>query len=375
MKKILLGTTGLVGAALIATAASAETPKVTLGGFSDFQAGWTNDDRDAGLRDNAFRQDNTVTVKVDGKTDAGLGYGAQIDIQADISGDTDNGGTNANRTFTYLSGNWGRAELGGNKSIASTMRVDASTLAVATGGINGEWTSFVNGAPTTGAGYITTAGLPSQHGSTTAFGDESTYNATKINYYTPKFAGFQAGFSYTPDNTARGQTVNRAKNDGALGEVYNLGLSYDNQFSGVKVSASATGEFANAGAAASKDVEAYNVGALLGYKGFSVAGSYGDWSDSNTTRNVDSSYWTAGLGYEAGPVGLSATYLESTREGGTGVTDNDFQNIVVGADYKLAPGLTPYAEVSFYDFDNNRKAATTYSNSGTSVILGTQVAF
>ena len=38
MKKILLGTTGLVAVALLATAASAETPKVTLGGFSDFQA-------------------------------------------------------------------------------------------------------------------------------------------------------------------------------------------------------------------------------------------------------------------------------------------------------------------------------------------------
>jgi len=267
MKKILLGTTGLVGAALIATAASAETPKVTLGGFSDFRAGWTNDDKDAGLRSTAFREENTVTVKVDGKTDAGLGYGAQIDLQADISGDVNNKGTNSTRTFTYLSGNWGRAELGGNKSAASTMRVDASTLAVATGGINGGWTDFTNSVPTTGAGYITTAGLPSEHGSVMAFGDQSTFNANKVTYYTPKLMGFQAGVSYTPENNGRGQTIARNKAvAGVLGNVYDLGLTYENQFSGVKVSASATGEFAEASNAvvATQGGDACTGGALRG---------------------------------------------------------------------------------------------------------------
>ena len=393
MKKILLGTTGLVGAALIATAASAETPKVTLGGFSDFQAGWTNDDQDAGQKSTAFREENTVTVKVDGKTDAGLGYGAQIDLQADISGDTNNKGVNATRTFTYLSGNWGRAELGGNKSVASTMRVDASTLAVATGGINGTWTNFafIPATGIAGQGYITTTGLPSEHGAKTLLGDQNSFNATKVSYYTPKLAGFQAGVSYTPENSGRGQTVSRTKT-GTAGtgaadpvndsDVYDLGLSYDNQFSGVKVSAAVTGEFAKASNAVvtNRNVEAWNAGGLVGYKGVSLAGSYGDWSDSNNVKDRNSSYWTAGLGYEAGPVGLSATYINSTVENGVGSSvaarDNDFSNVVVGADYKLAPGLTPYAEVSFYDFDNNGKVkATNYNNQGTAVILGTQVAF
>ncbi|MFO0456593.1 MAG: porin, partial [Alphaproteobacteria bacterium] len=75
MKKILLGTTGLIGAALLATAANAETPKVTLGGFADFQAGYTSDDFDNSTRAVGFRNDNTVTVRVDGKTNGGLGYG------------------------------------------------------------------------------------------------------------------------------------------------------------------------------------------------------------------------------------------------------------------------------------------------------------
>ncbi|MES2984291.1 MAG: porin [Pseudomonadota bacterium] len=392
MKKILLGTTGLVAVALLATAASAETPKVTLGGFSDFQAGITGDDKDgAAVRSTGFRNDNEITVKVDGKSDAGLGYGAEIDLEADSTADADNQGVNASRTFTYLEGGWGRVELGGNKSAAANLRVDASTLAAATGGINGSWTYFVNGTGAganqlnnaANAGFVTTSKLPSEHGSANALGDESTYNATKVTYYTPKFAGFQAGASYTPQLGDRGQTVARS-NIAGLTDVIDLGLGYEGTFSGVKVAAAGTYETASAtGAAAAasagygtEDVNAWNLGALVGYQGFSLAGSYANADDTGKLGS-DAEYWTLGLGYTAGPVGVSATYLASTVDYAGSTADNDFQNIVLGAEYKLAPGLTPYAEVSFYDFDANQSnaAAGAYNNTGTTLILGTQVAF
>jgi outer membrane protein OmpU len=148
---------------------------------------------------------------------------------------------------------------------------------------------------------------------------------------------------------------------------------YEGTFSGVKVAAAGTYEMADAETSAREDTRAWNLGALLGYQGFSLAGSYGDWSDSNqaTGSNLDSNYWTLGAGYTTGPIGLSATYLDSTRDA-TATTSNDFSNLVLGAEYKLAAGLTPYAEVSFYDFDSG---ANTYDNQGTTVILGTQVAF
>ena len=368
MKKILLGTTGLVAVAFIATAASAETPKVTLGGFSDFQSGWTNDDTTLSQRSNGFRNDNEIVVKVDGKTDGGLGYGAQIDLEADTTTDANNQGVNASRTFTYLDSKFGRVELGGNRSVASTMRVDASTVATATGGINGAWVFFAN--PVAGVNAITTSKLVTEHGSQTAFGDETTYNATKVSYYTPKFAGFQAGVSYTPSISDRGQSV--ARNDATgVNDVFDFGLGYEGTFSGVKVAASGTYEFGEgqgaAGAAGlgTNDVESWNIGALAGYKGFSLAGSYGDWLDSGITGQ-DGDYWTLGGAYAAGPVGVSATYLDSNLGG------NDFQNLVLGAEYKLAAGLTPYAEVSFFDLSQPGAAN---DNDGTVFILGTQVAF
>ena len=346
MKKILLGTTGLIGAALLATAANAETPKVTLGGFADFQAGYTSDDFDNSTRAVGFRNDNTVTVRVDGKTNGGLGYGAVIDLEADATNDADNQGVNASRTFTYLGGDWGRFEMGSVESSAATMRVDASTLAVATGGINGAWTYFINPfsstSTTNGANFISTSKLVSEHGKTTEFGDESTYNATKINYYTPKFSGFQAGVSYTPSLQGRGQSLGRTDESATpdaldQGNVFNGALSYDNTFNEIRVALAATGEIAKANDATvvaneREDIRAWNVGALAGFQGFSVAGSYGNWGDSGQlkTANGDAEYWTVGGGYEAGPIGLSVTYLDRAYE--TSAVDSDFSNIVVGAD-------------------------------------------
>jgi hypothetical protein len=373
MKKILLGTTGLVGAALIASAASAETPKVTLGGFSDFQAGYTDDDNDGATRSTGFRNDNEITIKVDAKTSAGLSYGAEVALEADATNDADVQGENASRTFTYLSGNWGRAELGGNKSVAATQRVDASSIAVATGGINGAWTYFTNGVAG-GGNFITTSKLPTEHGAYNLQGSEATYNATKVSYYTPKFAGLQGGVSYTPKVDDRGQTIGRSDAAG-VSDIVDLGLSYGKTFGGVALSAAGTYEFGHGEGTAgtstfgTDNVDAWNLGASLGYKGFTAAGSYGRNEESGVAA-TKGDYWTAGLGYAAGPVGLSATYLDSELKNAG--ADNKFSNLVLGADYKLAPGLTPYAEVSFYDFNGS---TATNDNSGTSVILGTQLAF
>lgn len=390
MKNVLLATTGLFGAAMLATAAGAATPKVTLGGFTDFQVGVTSDDRDQNTRGTGFRNDSEISIRVDGKTDGGLGYGAVIDLEADVTNDVDNEGSNASRTFTYLSGNWGKVELGSNTGAEASTRVDASTLAVATGGINGSWVYFVNGTGGgagnlggSGAGFISQAQGFVEHGSTTArLNDETFGNANKITYYSPRFSGFQVGVSYTPDIDDRGQALTRGDLGTSFGEVFSGGVNFEGKLSNdVRLAASLTGEVGdgdnNAVAAnVNNDIEAYQVGALIGFKAFSLAGSYGDWGDSLGTAGStgdDASYWTLGAGYEAGPFGLSVTYLSSEVE--TGANTNEFDNIVIGADYKLAPGLTPYAEVSIFEFDQQGSGAGVYDNEGTAFILGTQVAF
>ncbi len=374
MKKFLLGTTGLIGAAVLfsSAASAAQTPKVTVGGFIDFQAGVMSDDLDAAQRGYGFRNDTEVSISVDGKTDSGLGYGAVIDLEADVTADADAQGLNASRTYIYLDGNWGRFELGSNNTAIEALKVDASNIARGSGGIHGGWWYFANHP---GTAFITSAALPQDHGSLFVAGGETTDNTTKITYYSPRFSGFQLGLSYSPDGTDRGQTVTRIDSAaGGIGDVFDIGLNYENQWDEVSFAAAVTGEFADADTSATEDVTAWNIGAAVGYMGFHLAGSYGDWDDSLMApgSNNESDYWTLGLSYDFGPFGASATYLNSDVELGAGAGENEFENLAIGADYELAPGLTPYAELSFYEFDTPVGVA---DNDGTVFLLGTLLSF
>lgn len=371
MKKFLLGTTGLVASAtLFASVAAAETPKVTVGGFIDFQAGIASDDLDSAQRAQGFRNDTEVNIRVDGKSDAGLGYGAEIDLEADVTADADGEGLNASRTFIFLDGNWGRFELGSNTGAAEALKVDASDVSHGTGGIDGDWSYFAN-QPT--GSFITVPSLPVAHGSTlVAGGDETTDNDNKITYYSPRWSGFQLGVSYAPDQTDRGQTVTRLDNeDGEAGDIFSGGVNYAGQWDQITLAAALAGEWGDAETSATEDLRAWNAGAKVGYMGFAVAGSYGDWSDSLSVSGSDADYWTLGASYDYAAFGASVSYLDSSVEAAGG--DNDFENIAVSADYKLAPGLTPYAEVSLYEYDAPGAGAA--DNDGTVFILGTQLAF
>lgn len=379
MKKILLGTTTLIGAAsLMAGAALAETPKVTLGGYSDFQLGVVGEDQDSDERSGAFRSDNVLTFNIDAKSDSGFGYGAFIELHADVSQDSqdakDSGGT-ARRTYMYIDGNWGRFQYGSDFGVTKTMKIDASSIARATGGIDGDFKLF---QIATSGQVIATPDLFLDYGNlATQLGNRSSENINKVSYYTPRFSGFQAGISYLFDTTSgdRGQTLTRA--DATSGEAENVflgGLTWEGKWDQVSIGLAATGEWGNAEATATEDLQTWNVGGKIGYMGFSVAGSYGDWGDSLAAANSgldDRSYWTAGIAYETGPFGISATWLDSNYEVSS-TTDNEFDNLSVGVDYKLAPGLTPYAEVSFFDLD---PTGTANDNDGTVFIAGTQLAF
>lgn len=374
MKKILLGTTGLVGAALLSTAAlAAETPKVTVGGFIDFQAGRGSDDRDANQRSIGFRNDTEITIGVEGKADSGLVYGAVIDIEADVTNDADNEGSNASRTYVYLESNFGRFELGSNTGAAEAMKVDASNIARATGGIDGDWHRFANFA---GAGqFITSPSNFVGHGVTTSVNDETFDNLNKVTYYSPAFSGFQLGLSYTPDGNDRGQGLTRADNTaGQFGELFDIALNWSGEFEGAGIDLGATYLTGDSDTNAFEDIGAWNVGGVVDVANFSFAASYGDWDDSLATANAgldDNTYYTLGVAYDFGVFAASATYMDSERQTAANVV-NDFENLVIGADYALAPGLTPYAEVSFFEYDTTGAAN---DNEGTSFILGTQVAF
>lgn len=391
MKKVLLGTTALIGAAgLFAGAALAEGPKVTVGGFIDFQAGFTDQDFDSTLvtgttseRDYLFQNDTEIHIRVDGKADNGLGYGAVVELEADVSDDADGEGENADKTYVYLQGGWGRVELGANTDAAAALKVDASTFARATGGIDGDWYDFVNAATITPGttvagpaigGYILSPDLPVAHGAATSAGINGSFgaseDATKVTYYSPRFSGFQFGISFAPDagnvGTAAGFT---GDSDGSFENVFNAGINYNGKIGQVGIAASLTGEIGEAEVAGTEDLEAYAAGVNLTWMGWTFGGSYGDWQESGQPTAVgsdDADFWNLGVAYDFGPFGASVTYLDST------LAENDFHNLSVGVDYKLAPGLVPYAEVNFFDLDT---IGTALDNEGVVFIVGTELTF
>jgi len=218
--------------------------------------------------------------------------------------------------------------------------------------------------------------------------------------------------SYMPDEINRGQgnganlgvTPNpngpdRSKNEPGLSQnIVSGGLNYDNKFGDIGFTAAATGEWGQAEQAIYNNLAAWNVGAKVSYMGWSLAGSYGDWGKSNTLKQDGSNsthYWDVGAAYEYGPFGFSVTYLNSMFDCGQSAVvgsganssclttgTNKFQSVSFGTDYKLAPGLTPYAEVTYFDENSSILGTAVPSatsrasrDTGTVGILGTQLNF
>ena len=395
MKKFLLGTTALFGAAaLFGADAEAAAPKVTLGGQIKTIVGVNDDDAvDGGAtRSNAIFTDSEINVSVDGKSDAGLGYGAVIDLEADVTGDSRGEGLNASRTYVYLEGTWGRFEIGSNQGPSSTMKVDAGTIASATGGISGDFREFVSTSTLANDFVVARPDLPLAYGlgdggaiaGNDTLGDDDADNANKLTYYTPKYMGLQAGLSYIPSSSSRGQTIDFSKDEAGSAnpaneadDIFDFGLSYDRQFDQVALAASFTAQYGTlveTNPATADDIEAWAAGLSIGFAGFEIAGSYADWQNSFIASTADETeFYTLGAAYDFGPFSASITYMDSEFGTGTG-TANEFENVVIGADYKLAPGLVPFAEVAFFEATDGGTTPAN-DNEGTVFLLGTELTF
>jgi hypothetical protein len=206
-------------------------------------------------------------------------------------------------------------------------------------------------------------------------------NATKVSYYIPRIAGWQLGASFTPDTGNRGSSASfTGDNSGDMKNVASWGINYSDNFDNLGLALSATGErgsFEQDKTASVKrnDLNAYEVGAMMTFFGFTFGGSYGSWGKSlqpktgpyscNYNGSVaitnqdcsgtnagkkfnDSNYYTLGTAYQFGPVAASVTYLNSQFQ------KNKYQALSFGVDYKMAKGLMPYIEVTKFGFTSNQ---------------------
>jgi hypothetical protein len=410
MKKTLLLTTALVGSMALAQAAMAqEAPAetkpaaekspitVTLGGSAEFTAGLVDDGditKSTGdsTRAQAMDTDVEAILYADGKTDSGLTYGAQIQILKNDN-DPEDGD---DQQFAYLGGDWGKVEAGDADGAADKLAIYAPSD-FGTGGVTGKYYQYLN----SGTIFDGTSGYTSIAAGNKRYKAFDSETASKLSYYTPRIAGFQAGASYAPDGAGQGNRDDRVGNDGDLDSLYSqatnkafenyveVGANYETDFDdialavgGSYVYAGSKGDFNNTKV---ENLDAYQVGANVGFMGFTLGGGYvwqGEAGITESTANKqDSTGYNFGLQYETGPfiVGANALFAENQ---GYSNKDNQLDVYSVGATYVVAPGLSTFVEGTFVPtnegsyLDSNTNAAANYdSNSGSAIIVGTKVEF
>lgn len=388
MKKLLLGTSALIGAAAIAGAAHAQEPlSVTVGGYLQFDGAHVSESDDNDTRSTDFRTSSEVHIRAEGTTDNGLTYGAHIELEADNGTNTDNGDEN----HIYVSGGWGKVELG-DKDGAAT--VDGLQV-VAPGdfGLGGvvadeeSYRDFLQATAQTNSQVMLLQGL---------FEAPNAGKSTKITYYTPVWNGLQAGVSYSNDNVETGTDTTRDNIDASAAaynltqeDVVELAAKYATEYNNVGIALSLAytmGDAFNTTAVGNdtNDLSAWAAGLQLTFGGFTLGGSYvnaGESFQQDITAAVngsDTDGFTVGLQYETGPFVFGINHLNASTEGRQAVNqeaDDDYDATSVGVSYAAAPGWVAYAEYTDFDYDGDDDTVATDDNEGNVFILGTRVSF
>jgi hypothetical protein len=432
--KKLLTTTALVS--LFASGAladgMAERPNLDIkfAGVADVQMGFNMQESKyknttASLTPNnediAFDSKAYLSLEASGKTAKGLKYGAHLGLAPTVLFTTNSSNHYLNRSYIFVEDkDIGRLEFGSNESASDQMFLDAGSIAAAAGGVRGDWIKYVHivsaGATNTTAtgDFIVNPAMPLENElyvQALNAQSASTFNAVrekarKISYFSPKFEGFQLGVSFIPDirntaglasviNTNSSATAITMQEENAIaagiswgGKVatdHKLKVSVVGEYGKVKIPVAGTGV---------EDTKAIALGGTWNYKQFAAAASggylgrtdyYKTTTAAYTALRKDAWFATLGAGMEFDKFYATVTGMYSTKN------DNKAYLVSGGIEYNLAPGLLPYAEVTYMNLDGKNTgltnpatgtagtttllASTTLKSTGTAFILGTKVKF
>lgn len=414
MKKILLATTAIVGAACAFNPASAQQVTtsqpftVTIGGFlnstMNYVSGATEPTTAKKVR---FLNDGELLITAQAKADNGLVYGFRVELEVvNGEGQTVPGSSQIDEVNFFAQGGWGRVEIGNEDSFADRF-FGYQPLA---------WT-FVTGygtyQDTSIIGRVGVIGNGQLEGLSQKVFDSS--DATKISYATPVFGGFQAGISYAPEGTADSGTVARFSDTvntaasvvgGLSSDVsggmllrsgytnfIETGVTWGQTFGSFGVKLGATYNHADAkkgvGGVEYEDFSGFGIGGMFTVAGFSLGASYiyeGDSRLQKTARRFSDDAWGMNITaqYAIGPWAIGAYYAQSEMEGASttgtttvrGVAVNNSGNDKLvqfggGVGYTVAPGLSVHFAVVDYEVKDEGRKAT----DGTVFTLATRVAF
>lgn len=312
MKKTLLGTTALVSAGLIAGPALASDPlNVTVGGTvtTGFYVIDHDDFGATAFNDTAVKLvARNIDIKAEGTLDNGMVAGvlATLSLNDDWNTHWQPNDATFRELFTYLEGGFGRFELGGTDGAAFKMHY-TSPWFVPGNGVDSPNILNVNDTSYYGIRHSTFSLMAA--------------DANKVTYFTPRFAGFQLGLSYTPETTYNGPTPNRlgvVTNNTSIEDVMEIALNYAGSLGGVDLGLS--GFYVSGDAPINNSSpEEWGFGANVGMSGFTLGGAWYQSEDLGfgpstaivSAAGVEQEVWTLGLSYATGPWTVGVAYLQN----------------------------------------------------------------
>ena len=366
MRKALLASTALVGAALLSAPAQAGTVgsgdnlAVTLSGFMWFQASWLDEDHQTGYgRGHSFQIPETeIAIKAFNTADNGIKYGVIIEMETGTDG-----ATNGDEVYVQLSGDFGTIQLGDNDSATNTMLVGSHQ---AHKGLAGPFGGLGAHAPVFHLQYTG----PRRRGmlARTDWQETTISDSTKIIYFSPRFSGLQVGASYTPDGGSNGASFLEKDNDGDFENVFDIGANYTNKFDDFGISVSTLYQRGTVEPNSAKpdgpvfeDLNVWFVGAKVDFAGFTIGADYRNTNDTHLTTTQTAAgddggtYWSTAIGYQQGPWGISAWYSEGETTYGNGEgpdVDETITRFGIGGRYAIAPGWQIRADYNYVEHEN-----------------------
>ena len=402
MKKHLLGTTALVAAGLfgLVDTAAAQTKvqpiQVSVGGYwGEFVSYTSQDDRCAIANGTSgkctqFDQWSDKEIHFNGRTT--LDNGLTIGFRLELEGNTD-ATDQIDETWMFIEGRFGRVELGSINNVQYRMGYNAPEAQTRPWSNEGNIFNVLAN-PTGSPAFDSVLGTTRSR-----FFDN---DSEKINYYTPRFEGFQFGASYIP-NSSQDRNGGPDPISNAYSRGWAAAANFVRTFGAFDIAASA-GYMQwqgpqNSATTSAPDPDQWNVGLQLGYAGFKVGGSYGKISDGRSgasglagsaapgstagtgANKQEGTAWDAGIMYTFGPAAVSLNYIEGKNDDCPVVSvatcsgKDKFTMLSLAGKYTLGPGVSLEANVWTAKLKGNTTTTTTDDNKGTGGVVGVVLVF
>jgi predicted porin len=338
MKKVLLGTSALIGAGLVASPAfAADGIKLSVGGFFKTAYMVNFDDDSEGEPGNdtntdGFFSDSEIYFRGSTVLDNGLEVGARVELEGETDGDQ------IDEAWIFFSGGFGEIHIGSEDEAL------ANNCILPPGG-TGNFSAF---SPNQwGANTLTS--------NTACTGVDDRGDAQKIFYVTPSFGGFQVALSYTPNGgderhvDTGGPHLGMPTNvDGESRHNVSIYGTYSYEGDGWGLTAGAGASFEGHveqtdGGADRNESDFYQAALNLSFGNFAVGGVFEYFNDVVDQGPNDINFWVGGVGaaytYDAWTWGVQYSHQDRENDGSASADEFTQDRFVLTTNYAMGPGI------------------------------------